>query len=160
MTYHTYPVSLGVLVFNDGNRTISSSARTSSTTLKMTTDILVGSYSTHLQILTFDAGAKTLQLTTVPQPSFERYTWISRHPVHQNLFYAGQNPAQGGIGSVTLFKVTGGSGAAHQLEVLQTVPSGGVGPCHLNVKPDGTQLAVANVRYSQRHRCKRSTTRG
>lgn len=112
----------------------------------MTFDLLVGSYSPSLQVLHFDPAAKTLELSTLAQPAFERYTWISRHPTLKNIYYATQSPADGGDGIISPIKVIGGSGSAYQLEVLQSLPTGGSSPCHLGVKPDGSELGISNVR--------------
>lgn len=121
----------------------------------MSVHILVGSFSTFLQVLHFDAAAKTLALTTVPNPAFDNYTWITRHPTLSYLFYATQSPTQGGNGFVSLISVKGGdnqSGDPSQfkLQILQTISSGGIDPCHLGITADGSELAVANVSLQHR----------
>lgn len=54
------------------------------------------------------------------------------------LYTVGNSPA-GPRGSVAVFKIADG-----KLELLAEAPSGGNGPCHLALSPDGSTVAVAN----------------
>lgn len=120
----------------------------------MPADLLVGSFHSHLQILTFEPSVPSLELYTVTKPEFDRYTWITAHPQHQNIFYAAQSGAGGQGGQLSTIKVSRGAAPKEPgdgvpdgfvLDILETVSTGGSDPCHVGIAPDGSQLGIANV---------------
>lgn len=73
-----------------------------------------------------------------PNPSF-----VAVHPNHRFLYSVSETADYGGkrSGAVSAFSIDAKSG---KLTLLNTVPSGGGGPCHLIVDKTGKTLLVAN----------------
>lgn len=119
--------------------------------------LLVGSFHNRLQLLDFTPGNASsedrLALRSVDGPPFETYTWIESHPTIPDLFYAAQAlSTRDGI--ISVLKITvppehvEGAGRA-SFEILQSVSSHGIDPCHLGINTDATELASANVSNSE-----------
>lgn len=111
----------------------------------MTTSLLVGSFWTNLQILTFDSSTNHLHYHIIPEPAFQTFTWISPHPTIKGLFYAVQTPQATSAGNLSVIRVQPDLKSGYSLELLQTVSSGGLDPCHVGIHPQGKEVAIANV---------------
>ena len=89
-----------------------------------------------VEVARFDASTGKLSkpetAVETPNPSF-----VAIHPNHKYLYAAGEQ-AQG---IVSAFKIDPSSG---KLTLLNTAPSRGDGPCHVNVDHTGKYLLMAN----------------
>ena len=108
---------------------------------------LVGSFHDRAQLLHFEAVAQSLKLVTLPKPAFKNYTWITRSPIHEGMFYASHTALGEDEGTVSVVRLRADPGVpeGYSLEFLQHVSSGGIDPCHCTVSPSGHEIAIANV---------------
>jgi len=106
----------------------------------------VGTYTGHgsdgIRIVELDEATGQISHITdsapVPNPTF-----LALHP-NGNLLFAAleiDNYAGGNQGALASFAVRD---AGRRLELLNIVESGGIGPCHVAVDPNGRYLAAAN----------------
>lgn len=128
--------------------------------------IVVGSFHTHLQVLELDLASRSLRLSTLSDPAFDNYTWLVKSTRHDGLIYAARAPADESEGELSVIRViredegdAGSSASTYRLEILQTVPSGGVDPCHAGISEDGKLIALTNV-SKQRITMGRSSVHG
>lgn len=112
-------------------------------------DILVGAFHDRLQVLHFSPSSASLSCSSVSGESAPatEYNWLAAVPKQPARFYGAQAADERfkGNGSVSLLELKKSSGE-YSVEVLQVVHSGGQDPCHVGITPDGTELAIANVR--------------
>lgn len=112
-------------------------------------DILVGAFHDRLQVLHFDPPSPSLTLSDVEGVSepVSEYNWLTAAPKHSGLFYAAQasDKRYNGNGSISLLELSKSSDG-YIVTVKQVVHSGGEDPCHVGLSPDGSKLAIANVR--------------
>lgn len=110
---------------------------------------LVASFHTHPQLLHFNPSSSppSLTLETLLTPSFQDYTWISRHPSINNLFYALQRFSDK-PGILSIIRLAKNKDGRYQLEILKSYPSHGMDPCHLGISSQADKLAIANVNTS------------
>ena len=96
-----------------------------------------GIYVSRFDTATGKLGAPALAVQTV-NPSF-----VAIAPDHLLLFAVNETDQFNGRagGAVSAFKLDASTG---KLEFLNQQPSGGTGPCHLAVDPDGKYVFVAN----------------
>lgn len=121
---------------------------------------LVGSFHDRAQLLHFDTQARSLTLVQLPEPAFKNYTWVTRSPTYESIFYASHTALGEDEGTVSVVRLQADPGLLerYRLEVLQHVSSGGVDPCHCTVSPSGHELAIANV-SGTRSRCRASAAK-
>jgi len=108
--------------------------------------VYVGTYtakgSEGIYVCRFDASSGGIE-GPVPAASLPNPTFQALHPNGQVLYSGSEVRDASGRhgGSVNAFAIDPASGA---LRLLNRQSSGGAGPCHLSVSPDGRYLAVAN----------------
>lgn len=133
------PIQHGWAVFANRPRLLSLKSN-------MSQDILVGSFSTHLQVLHFDVNRGTLELSQVSEPAFDKYTWIAASPKLPGVFYgAGRTPSDGVL---TAFKISAAQDSTsdrYKVQILSNCSSGGQDPAHIGVRNDGARVGIANV---------------
>lgn len=98
-----------------------------------------GGESKGIQVSTFDDEAGTL---TSPVLAIEadNPSFLAFAPSGKTLYAVSEISGEGGAGRVSAYRVTGGG----KLEWINQQSSGGAGPCHVSVSPDGRMLALAN----------------
>jgi len=96
-----------------------------------------GIYLTYLNLMTGELSPPQLAAETV-NPTF-----LALHPSHKFLFAASNvslpnHPAEG---AATAFAIDPSTG---KLTMINQQPSGGPGPCHVSIAPDGRHLVLGN----------------
>jgi 6-phosphogluconolactonase (cycloisomerase 2 family) len=101
--------------------------------------VLIGTHAFHLHLLDFDPTTASLtQISKIElkeQPSF-----ALQHPVHKELFYV--NAWVDSI--IYVIKVNKESA---EFEIVSQAESGGGGPTHFILTPEGDSLLIANVSW-------------
>ncbi|WRT63884.1 uncharacterized protein IL334_000810 [Kwoniella shivajii] len=101
--------------------------------------ILLGTHATSIHSVLFDPETRTLKkgvsTTNLPaQPS-----WLIRHPLHPELILA-----NGWVDNkLFVYKLAGKDG---KLERLAEADTGGEGPTHFAILPDGSEVVIAHYR--------------
>lgn len=102
----------------------------------MVNRILVASYTTSVQTLTFDASASALTVQSAVEVGFHP-SWIEFYPSDHSLVFAGLETTEGKVVAVKYDESGTGS-------VVAETSSGGADPCSLAATEN--ELLVANVR--------------
>ena len=115
--------------------------------------LILGTYSpvVHLVEFTPPDGSTPPSLTAVKELSIADASWLTRHPVHKDIWYACIEPNDDGgkrlsvEGRVECYRITE-KGDYEKLSQVSTVDN----PCHIEVIQGGKGLAIANVRLTRR----------
>ena len=99
----------------------------------------------HLQILDFEPLCASAKVRTLDETPFSCYTWLIRHPKRGDILYGLRAASNEGI--LTRFRLP--DEETSTVEIIESVSTGGVDPCHGAITPDGDLIAIANVRRSR-----------
>jgi 6-phosphogluconolactonase len=103
--------------------------------------VYIGTYGKGIYAYRFDAATGTLDSIGLAA-EMVRASFLAVHPNRRFLYAVSEVGNNGRVnGSITAFAINRATGA---LTVLNTVSSGGGGPCHLVVDKTGRSLVVAN----------------
>ncbi|KIR32568.1 hypothetical protein I352_04993 [Cryptococcus deuterogattii MMRL2647] len=100
--------------------------------------LLLGTHDTHIHAVIFDSEARTLTRAASTVAS-EQPSWLARHPDSnlRDLIYV-----NGWVeGKLFVYRLLDDQG---RLELLSEASSGGKGPTHLDILPDGSGMFVAH----------------
>jgi 6-phosphogluconolactonase (cycloisomerase 2 family) len=104
--------------------------------------VLIGTHAFHLHLVDFDPATSTI--TKVSDIKLrEQPSYALRHPIHKDLFYV-TAWVESIIYVIRVDEKRGG------FEVLGQAQSGGGGPTHFVLSPDGESLIMANVSVMNR----------
>ncbi|WWC85987.1 uncharacterized protein L201_000858 [Kwoniella dendrophila CBS 6074] len=101
--------------------------------------ILLGTHATSIHSVIFNAESRTLRKGVSIDKLPKQPSWLARHPLHPELIYS-----NGWVDNkLFVYRLLDTEG---NLEKLDEVETGGEGPTHFAILPDGSEVAVAHYR--------------